>query len=151
VTVLYLDSSAAVRAIEGDDKTLNTIAQANGLVASRLTELEVQRVLFRFEVTGELEEHALNRLRHRASELLQQVELYGLDENLGRALERFPIEPVRTLDAIHLATLARLGRTLPKLAMFTYDARMHANAKKMGFKAFPPAFPKRRHSVPHSA
>ena len=54
-----------------------------------------------------------------------------------RARRPFPAEPVRTLDAIHLAT-ATLARSLvPDLALLSLDGRIRASAAQMGFGILP--------------
>ena len=136
--VVYLDTSAAVRAIQGDESALDLLEGASRLVASRLTELELHRVLVRVEVSGELAADDLERAHARSVDLMQQVELLPIDPVVDRARERFPSEPVRCLDAIHLATLAQVGRDIRgPLAVCTFDARMRENAKRMGFAVLP--------------
>jgi predicted nucleic acid-binding protein len=49
---------------------------------------------------------------------------------VSRAAEPFPI-PVRTLDALHLATLEFLRGQSIKVELATYDARMRDAAKRM--------------------
>jgi predicted nucleic acid-binding protein len=44
---------------------------------------------------------------------------------------------LRSLDAIHLATAARLGTELG--ALFTYDRRMQEEAERLGLPALAPA------------
>ena len=52
---------------------------------------------------------------------------------LLRAGRPFPIEPVRTLDAIHLATLETLGDTPQLISVITRDARVRENARALGY------------------
>jgi predicted nucleic acid-binding protein len=52
---------------------------------------------------------------------------------LARALEPFPA-PVRTLDALHLATAHFLVASRQPLALATYDERMRACAEGMGIR-----------------
>ena len=49
------------------------------------------------------------------------------------AARPFPVEPVRTLDAIHLATLEVLGEVPQLVTVVTRDARMGENARAMGY------------------
>lgn len=55
------------------------------------------------------------------------------DEVARRAEVGFPVEPVRTLDAIHLASALLLREALPDLAIVTTDERVRANAHALGF------------------
>ena len=47
---------------------------------------------------------------------------------------QFPIEPVRILDAIHLATATMLLAAYPDLKILTLDQRIAANAEALGFE-----------------
>ena len=48
---------------------------------------------------------------------------------LSRTLERFPV-PVRTLDALHLASIELLREQSIEIKLATYDSRMLAGCKK---------------------
>ena len=50
---------------------------------------------------------------------------------MTRALEPFP-RPVRTLDALHLASSEFLRERQPAIRLATYDSRQAAAAKAMG-------------------
>ena len=54
------------------------------------------------------------------------------EEVRSRAGRMFPTEPVRTLDAIHLATVLILMRALPELRLLSYDERILENARPLG-------------------
>jgi predicted nucleic acid-binding protein len=57
-------------------------------------------------------------------------------EVLGRARERFPVE-VRTLDALHLASIRFLIDQGQSVALATYDRRMLAAARRMKLDVYP--------------
>ncbi len=52
---------------------------------------------------------------------------------------RFPDEPVRTLDAIHLASMAFLRESLPDLVVLSTDERVRLNTVQLGFEVRPVA------------
>lgn len=52
---------------------------------------------------------------------------------LARVGRRFPIEPIRTLDAIHLATVESLGESPALVTIVTRDARVAENATALGY------------------
>jgi predicted nucleic acid-binding protein len=54
---------------------------------------------------------------------------------LVRALEPFPI-PVRTLDALHLASMVFVKERLPGLQLATYDSRLMTAARKLGVASY---------------
>jgi hypothetical protein len=49
-----------------------------------------------------------------------------------RAGEPFPVEPVRTLDAIHLATALHFGSAFPSLSVLTFAERILVNLEPLG-------------------
>jgi hypothetical protein len=59
------------------------------------------------------------------------------DQILERAGRPFPGEPVRTLDAIHLATLESLGETPQLVTVVTRDGRIALNAHALGYAVAP--------------
>jgi hypothetical protein len=56
---------------------------------------------------------------------------------LTRARGTFPVEPVRTLDAVHLATAMVFREALPDLVVVSLDDRVRANAAALGLPALP--------------
>lgn len=49
-----------------------------------------------------------------------------------RAAEPFPVEPVRTLDAIHLATAVHFASEFSDLSVLTFDERILSNLEPLG-------------------
>jgi predicted nucleic acid-binding protein len=77
------------------------------------------------------------RLSHREDieRLLDHVELIGLsDDALDRALHPLPL-PLRTLDALHLATMHFLRRHGQEITLASYDQRLLAAASATGISA----------------
>ncbi len=54
---------------------------------------------------------------------------------LARALQPFPV-PVRTLDALHLASAAHLREHGADVSLATYDVRMREAGLGMGFELY---------------
>jgi hypothetical protein len=52
---------------------------------------------------------------------------------LDRVRRPFPVEPIRTLDAIHLATVELLGEAPQLITVVTRDERVGENARALGF------------------
>ncbi len=61
------------------------------------------------------------------------------DVILERAGREFPVEPVRTLDAVHLATIDALNQAAVDLDVASTDRRVRENADALGFKVLPAA------------
>lgn len=51
---------------------------------------------------------------------------------LTRAGRPFPVEPIRTRDAIHLATADLLGEAPQLVTVLTRDTRVHEHAQALG-------------------
>jgi predicted nucleic acid-binding protein len=121
--VIYLDSSVALAHLLVEDHRPPAALWTDVLVSSRLLEYEVW---CRLHARGLASSHG-----EPARQLLARISFLELSPLvLDRALEPFR-EPVRTLDALHLASVEFLrGRSLaPRLA--TYDRRMAAVARAM--------------------
>jgi len=59
------------------------------------------------------------------------------DEILDRAKRPFPVEPVRTLDAIHLASALVARSAVPDVALLTLDRRIREAGVGLGFEVVP--------------
>lgn len=138
---VYLESSAALRdVLEGADagKIRSLLSSAEVVATSRLTMVEVSRVLARLRV---LDPQAAASVAPREADLARDSELWvvnPVDEEIWMRCSRpFPVEPVRTMDAIHLATIERLTATLPDLVVLSTDERIRANVSAVGLPVRP--------------
>lgn len=138
---LYLESSAVLRDLlggEGAHEIRHALDRAAAVVTSRLTIAEVTRVLARLRV---LEPQVAARIAVRDAAFQSESEIWGvqpLDEDiLMRCGRPFPHEPVRTLDAIHLATIEKVSGAIPDVAMLSTDDRIRRNAAALGFRLAP--------------
>jgi predicted nucleic acid-binding protein len=114
--VIYVDTSVALAELLAEDRKPDPAMWARPLVASRLLEHELW---VRLHARGLARSHG-----DAARDLLTRVSLVELVPLvLDRALERFPT-PVRTLDALHLATIEYLRRQRIALEVATFDDRM---------------------------
>jgi predicted nucleic acid-binding protein len=127
--VIYLDTSVALAQLLGETRRPPLALWEQPLIASRLLQYEVWN---RLNARGLSVSHGEN-----ARQLIGMVALVELAAPvLERALEPFPL-PVRTLDALHLATLLFLRGHDQKLQLATYDERLGAAAVALGIRAFP--------------
>jgi hypothetical protein len=122
--VIYLDSSVALAQLLAEDRTPPETLWQGTLVASRLLE---------YEVWSRLNARGLGRSHGEgARNLIGRVALLELAPPvLGRALEPFPI-PVRTLDALHLASVEFLRGRGQSIELASYDDRLLSAARAMG-------------------
>lgn len=133
--IRYIESSALVAAFLEDDITAQRAIRAAGRrITSALTVAEAHRAVLRGRVTGRLtaddERDAIRGLQTFA----RRCELVAVSEDvLLRAARPFPVEPIRTLDAIHLATLELLGEPPQLVTVVTRDSRVGDNARALGY------------------
>ena len=122
--MIYLDSSVALAHILAENRFPPDSLWYEDIVSSKLLEYEVWTRLHR-ERVGPSNYDATRKL-------LGQIELVSLTPPvLARALEPFPV-PVRTLDALHLATLVFLQNQDKRIMLATYDDRLVAAARALG-------------------
>lgn len=124
--MIYLDTSVALAHLLAEDRCPPPELWAQPLIASRLLEYELW-VHLNVRGLGASHGESARRLLER----LATVEL--LPNVLARALERFPV-PVRTLDALHLATFDFVLQRDAALELASYDERLVASARALGFK-----------------
>jgi predicted nucleic acid-binding protein len=114
------------------------LAVAQTVVASDLTLVECDRVLHRAATLGELTEaDAADRRAYLASVAAHWTLLRIGPEVVERARQPFPGEPIRALDAIHLASLLVARSALAGLALLSLDARVRGAARRLGIELRP--------------
>ena len=121
--MIYLDSSVVLAQLFAEDRQPPEDLWGESLTASRLLQYEVwARVHAR-----RLEASHGDKVRH----LLDGVAYIELTPPvLARALESFPAA-VRTLDALHLATMDFLRGHGQAIELASYDARLLAAARAL--------------------
>jgi predicted nucleic acid-binding protein len=103
-------------------------------VTSALTLAETARAILRAHAAGRL-----TREQERASvQALRRFErrcyvVAITDAVLARVRRPFPVEPIRTLDAVHLATAELLGEPPPLMTIVSRDDRVRDNAVALGY------------------
>jgi predicted nucleic acid-binding protein len=135
VGVRYIESSALVAALlERDADALSAVRARGRKVTSALTIAEAARAILRARVAGRLtvdQERAAVRALHRFERRCFLVAV--TDAVLTRVRKSFPIEPIRTLDAVQLATAELLGEPPPLVVLVTRDVRVRENATALGY------------------
>jgi PIN domain len=124
VVLTYVDSSVALAHLFREPRGPLPSFWLGPKVASRLLEYEIWNRL-----------HAHDRADSHgriARDLLGGIELLDLSSGtLSRALEAFPV-PVRTLDGLHLATIAFLREQGESIELASYNRRLIAAAETFG-------------------
>ncbi|MBM3271174.1 MAG: type II toxin-antitoxin system VapC family toxin [Candidatus Sericytochromatia bacterium] len=139
MSYLYVESSALVRALtEGDGALAMRIVAARRAVTSALTRLEVARALARKAEDRSFSRDLLEAAQGRLALFAEAAGRIPVSEEiLAEAASRFPVEPVRTVDAIHLASCILLQRRAGKTVVATVDNRVRANALALGMAVLP--------------
>ncbi len=127
--MIYLDTSVVLAQILSEDRVPTDALWNETLVSSRLLEYETWN---RLHAHGAAVSHG-NTARAVLAELAF-LELSPIV--LSRALEPFPM-PVRTLDALHLASAEYLQRQGQRLQIATYDERLLNCARRLGIDIWP--------------
>ncbi len=135
---LYVETSYLLRVIlEGDD-ALRPALLGEGLHTSALTFLEATRSISRARREGRLDGGGVREAGQRLATFERSCEIVALtDDVLSRAREDFPEEPIRTLDAIHVASLRLLDEQLGGFEVASCDSRVRRNAAALGFRVVP--------------
>jgi predicted nucleic acid-binding protein len=139
---LLIESSAVLTWLldEARGAEINTfLLNAELVLTSNLTWIECDRVLHRYAALEQGPNIDTSQIRERFEEI--QVLWTSLDlsvECQQRARRSFPVEPVRTLDALHLATAMLAAEWVPNLRLLSLDIRLRENAVALGLEVLPP-------------
>jgi len=129
VTIYYLDTSVALRALLGHSPSaahwIDRVSAdtADALVSSRLLRTELTRVLRREQLPVRLRD-----------EVLDVLSLIPVTEGVLAAAESIE-QHVKTLGAIHLGSLIASGLDA---TIVTHDATMKAVADRLGYATLDP-------------
>jgi hypothetical protein len=127
--VIYVETSVVLAQLLAEDRVPPATLWEQPLISSRLTEYEVwTRVHGRKLGKSHGEQVRLIIGRLALLELTPVV--------LTRALEPFPVQ-VRTLDALHLASLEFLRANGQRVELASYDARLLKAARALHLPTYP--------------
>ena len=122
--MIYIDSSVVLARLLFEPRSPPAQFWREELISSRLLEYEIWNRLHAYDPAGS------NIGPARA--LLSGIALLELDRpTLARALEPWPT-PIRTLDALHLATVDYLHLQGEPVELASYDNRLVAAARAIG-------------------
>lgn len=121
--MIYLDSSVALARLLTEPRSAPVSFWKQKLVSSRLLEYETWNRIHARQLA-----HTLGGQVRELIDLIQIVELSPAV--LGRALEPFPT-PLRTLDALHMASLEYMRGRGQEVELASFDARLIAGARAL--------------------
>jgi predicted nucleic acid-binding protein len=124
----------------GAEDVRSLLASAELVLASALTLAECDRVLIRGVAAHALSEAAAAERSASLARVARHWVTFDLDpEVLDRVRRPFPAEPIRTLDAIHLATALLARGLVADLAVLSLDDRVRRSAVQLGMTVLPSA------------
>lgn len=135
--IAYLDSSAVVKLIfrwETGASELATFMRDRSGVSSELAYTEANRAVL--GQSHKMSAEQAGKLRSRANTLVDLLSMVAIDRSILRFAAHLPGPHLRTLDALHVATALRLGRSVDEFV--TYDRRQAAAAAGMGLAVVAP-------------
>jgi predicted nucleic acid-binding protein len=138
---IYAESSAVLAWLlgeEADYRVREVLRRASLVAASDLVLLECDRVLIRAVALGEIDEATAADRRVLLNAAAAHWHLWRVSsEIVDRARRPFPVEPVRTLDAIHLASALAARSAVPGIELLSLDDRIRQAGKQLGFRLQP--------------
>ena len=127
-SALYLDTSAVLRAVleSGTTPEIETrIGAAGTLITSRLALVEAGRAFHRIRARGGVSEEQLADAGRELDALWARCDIWELTPRVCEmAGQVAPGRPLRTLDALHLATYLLARRRIAGLSLLTADRRL---------------------------
>ena len=139
--IVYAESSAVLAWLLGEPsqtQVLRELQAAERVVSSVLTGLECARGLARARASSRLSASDELAARHLLDVAESSWDVHDLsDRVMARARGTFPNEPVRTLDALHIATALVFHEALGAVAVLSFDERIRANARALGMTVTP--------------
>ena len=134
---LYAESSAVLAWLLGEtsgEAVRGILSRSDLVVASDLTQIECDRALIRSTRAAAFTEADGADRRGSLSAASATWHMLRLHSDVAeRARQPFPVEPVRTLNALHLASALSARVAVPGLAVIALDERIRQNAKELGF------------------
>ena len=114
------------------------LGRAELVIASDLTTLECDRVLIRAVALAEIEEVAAADRRAHLNAAAAHWHVLRLSIDIvDRARHPFPVEPIRTLDAIHLASALAARSGVAGVELLSLDDRIRRAGAQLGFRLQP--------------
>lgn len=138
---LYVESSGVLTWLLGEprgEEARSLLSVARRVLTSELTLIECDRALIRAETLGDVlpaRRAEITAIFRAAAARWDVLKLD--DEVVGRARQPFPKEPIRTLDAIHLASALVARSAVRDLTVLSLDDRIRTASRLLGLDVLP--------------
>lgn len=141
MSVVYAESSAVLAWLLDEPRSaevIDALSRADHVVTSAITSIECLRALARARSNGRIAPAGELAARRALDDAVAAWHVMDVSDDVAiRARAEFPHEPVRTLDALHLATAQVFLDALGALQMLSLDDRVRENAAAMGLVIVP--------------
>jgi len=138
---LYAESSAVLAWLLGESKGPDIhrlLTSADSVVSSDLTLIECDRTLLRATALSHLTATDANDRRRKLAIMTSLWNVMRIGpEIVERARRPFPVDTIRALDAIHLASALTGRAAIPLLEVLSLDDRIREAARDLGFRIQP--------------
>lgn len=139
--IVYAESSAVLAWLFGEPAgpaVRRALATADFVVTSDLTLIECDRAFHRARSLGEIPIEKFEALRDELRRLAAGWVLLRLsDAIVERARQSFPEEPIRSLDALHLASALEAATLMPETAVLALDDRVRRSGRALSLLVVP--------------
>lgn len=137
--MLYIETSALLAVLfrePNHEPIRDMIEDPLTKCTSALTFAEANRAISRALFANALSERAAQALRGQLALFESSwIVLAVTDSVLTRAGGAFPVEPVQTLDAVHLASALEFSVADPDLSLVAFDRRVADNVEPLGLSS----------------
>ena len=135
--IAYVDASVLLRIIFGEPTKLPEWEAIETPVASPLVEVECLRTVDRFRLEGGLTDNEIAPRREEVYRFMSSMVIVELDRAVFTRASQPLSTILRTLDAIHLATIRQLGVSITRV--LTYDERLGMAVGAVGLTVVAPS------------
>jgi uncharacterized protein len=139
--VVYVDSSAITAVLLNEapsDRVQDVLRMAVQVCTSTLTTVECSRALIHARHIGRISASDASSLTRTLHAVERNWNRLSINQTiLERACDALPSDPVRTLDAVHIATALILQEAVGDVAILSLDRRMRDCASLLGFQILP--------------
>jgi predicted nucleic acid-binding protein len=133
--IVYLDTSTVLRVILGEPRPLAVWGKWKEAFTSEILGLEARRALDRLRLESVLDDEGIATLQGELARIESTIGTISLTRSVLRRASLPMATPVKTLDAIHLASALLLREhRYEELIFATHDARQAIAARALGFE-----------------
>lgn len=134
--ILYVETSALLCVLyyePNSPKISAILSSAKQILSSSLAIIEAERSLIRAGVEKRFLEGEISLLRGQLVSWTQRWHWLGITPSVEqRCRLAFPVEPVRSWDAIHISSALELMAPFPDMVVLTLDERISNNLAPLG-------------------